>query len=183
MLETTKLYRYFDAAGALLRLAQHEADKTWQADISSVRIETFPDRAAAHAAERAAISSENPAHNLVRYSGPAATRSKARVARVELSPEEHNARCRAALISMYEETHWTDFLGKHREGNEITFVFRRRERMDALAEGWWKSIGYRFRSGGRAITGSHSWNEDETTMGILIERCDPSKLAEYGLQQ
>lgn len=77
MTGATKLYRYYDAAGELLyvgisnnalrRLAQHEASKTWQDNVTRVEIEAHPTREAALGAERRAIASENPIHNLVRY--------------------------------------------------------------------------------------------------------------------
>lgn len=71
----TTLYRFFDAEDRLLyvgiscqpfaRLAQHREDKAWWASIASTRLEHFEDRAAALAAELAAIKAENPLHNVV----------------------------------------------------------------------------------------------------------------------
>ena len=73
---TCCLYRHFDKDGALLyvgvslsavqRLAQHRDASHWFADIASVKIEWFADRKEAIAAERTAITAENPRHNLYR---------------------------------------------------------------------------------------------------------------------
>lgn len=72
----TALYRHFDARGALLyvgislsptyRLQQHGRTAHWSDDIARVTIEWFPSRALALEAERAAISREDPRHNLQR---------------------------------------------------------------------------------------------------------------------
>lgn len=70
------LYRHFDKDGALLyvgvslsaiqRLSQHREASHWSGDIASVKVEWFADRKEAITAERAAITSENPRHNLYR---------------------------------------------------------------------------------------------------------------------
>jgi len=70
----TALYRHWDAEGQLLyvgislsavqRLAQHKAGSHWSDSINKVTIEYFENREAAHAAERAAVQSENPLHNI-----------------------------------------------------------------------------------------------------------------------
>lgn len=69
------LYRFYDAAGALLyigvslnpgrRFQQHAGEKTWWHEVSRIEIESFPDRAAVLAAEAAAIRGERPRHNVV----------------------------------------------------------------------------------------------------------------------
>jgi hypothetical protein len=68
----TALYRHFDAAGQLLyvgisksaiaRLAQH-SDKPWLDDLATMKVEYFPTRGEAEAAEIAAIRTERPMHN------------------------------------------------------------------------------------------------------------------------
>jgi len=70
----TALYRHFDAAGVLLyvgisndalrRLCQHKDRSHWHAQIARVDVEWLPDRAAASAAESAAIAREKPAWNV-----------------------------------------------------------------------------------------------------------------------
>jgi hypothetical protein len=75
----TRLYRHFDADGVLLyvgislsavyRLTQHMSGSRWAEEIARVDVQTLPDRAAAEAAERAAIADENPKYNLLRYTG------------------------------------------------------------------------------------------------------------------
>jgi predicted GIY-YIG superfamily endonuclease len=68
------LYRHFAADGSLLyvgislcainRLSQHKEGSHWFDQIATVKIERFPDRKQALAAERAAIMRERPKHNL-----------------------------------------------------------------------------------------------------------------------
>lgn len=69
------LYRFFDAAGALLyigitwdiadRFPRHALDKPWWSDIANITVETYPDRAAVLEAERLAIKAESPLYNIV----------------------------------------------------------------------------------------------------------------------
>jgi predicted GIY-YIG superfamily endonuclease len=194
MTAATTLYRYYDAAGALLyvgiskhaiqRLAQHEANKQWQAEIANVRIEHFPDRAAAHAAERAAINTENPAHNLLRYTPPPAPlQGKPRKARAKISPAAYNARCLAALTSIYEEMHWTDFIGKFRDGYCVTLVFKRTGRLEAVTANWLKDGVYHFEYGGRAATGSYTLGTDHIAISMVLERCDGEEIRTYELER
>lgn len=68
------LYRLFGADDTLLytgvsddwtrRLRQHALGKQWATEILSVTLETYPDRPAVLAAERQAIRSEKPLHNI-----------------------------------------------------------------------------------------------------------------------
>lgn len=68
------VYRCWDAAGRLLyigatnsysqRMSHHRARTSWWPDVVSVSTESHPDRAAALAAELAAIGAERPVHNL-----------------------------------------------------------------------------------------------------------------------
>jgi hypothetical protein len=70
------LYRHFDKSGALLyvgislnalnRLGQHKDHAHWFCQIARVEIENYPTRETAREAEKKAISSENPLHNLYR---------------------------------------------------------------------------------------------------------------------
>lgn len=72
---THHLYRHFDAADVLLyvgvsfsalhRLAQHKENAHWFNRISRVEIQNYPSRAAVLAAERRAILTEGPAHNIM----------------------------------------------------------------------------------------------------------------------
>jgi predicted GIY-YIG superfamily endonuclease len=90
----TCLYRHFDKDGALLyvgvslsavhRLAQHRDASHWYAEIASVKIERFTDRKEALTAERAAITAENPRHNLYRPSVKEVARTRADDSRQDL---------------------------------------------------------------------------------------------------
>ena len=70
----TTLYRMFDRDGALLyvgissnldqRLGQHERGKPWWSQVVTMRIEHYPTRAHAAAAERNAIVHEKPRWNI-----------------------------------------------------------------------------------------------------------------------
>lgn len=71
----TALYRHFAGDGTLLyvgislnhfaRLAQHRAGSSWYDEISRVEIEWHPDRESALEAEKAAIQTERPVHNVI----------------------------------------------------------------------------------------------------------------------
>ena len=71
--DKTALYRHFDASGKLLyvgislnavaRLYQHSIGSRWFRDIARIEVEWHASRAAACAAEVAAIQAERPAHN------------------------------------------------------------------------------------------------------------------------
>jgi hypothetical protein len=68
-----RLYRHFDNDGVLLyvgislsavrRLAQHRSQSPWFEEIATIRVEVYPSRAAALAAETRAIQTEAPRHN------------------------------------------------------------------------------------------------------------------------
>ena len=70
----TALYRHWNADGELLyvgislnavsRLAQHRIEANWFDDIARVDIEWHPTREAAESAERSAIKTEHPLHNI-----------------------------------------------------------------------------------------------------------------------
>lgn len=76
---TTDLYRYYDRFSRLLyvgislsavqRAGQHRADKGWWSDVVRMEVERYPTRELAIAAEREAIVSEKPMHNVVHNSG------------------------------------------------------------------------------------------------------------------
>lgn len=67
------LYRFFDRTDVLLyvgitvdltaRMAKHEREKFWWGDVAYARWETIPNRAAAFAAEKAAIQADRPLYN------------------------------------------------------------------------------------------------------------------------
>jgi hypothetical protein len=70
----TELYRHFDKSGALLyvgislstaqRMGEHRNGSAWWRKVVSITIERFPTREAALAAERKAVQTEHPAHNV-----------------------------------------------------------------------------------------------------------------------
>ena len=80
------LYRFFNANHDLLyvgitanptaRLKKHAAEKEWWLEIATVKMEHFSDRQSVLAAERAAIKSEHPLHN-VRMNGDARREAQA----------------------------------------------------------------------------------------------------------
>lgn len=88
--KTAELYRHYDASGVLLyvgislasvsRLMQHRRDSGWFDKITNITIEHYPTRVAALRAERAAIKSENPKHN-ISHARPKRTPLKERVTR------------------------------------------------------------------------------------------------------
>lgn len=71
---TTALYRHYDAANTLLyvgislnaidRLRAHVFGSHWSSEISQVKVEYFPSRQAALAAEKSAIRDEHPRWNI-----------------------------------------------------------------------------------------------------------------------
>lgn len=85
----TGLYRLYSAQGELLyvgiadniptRLKQHSKDKPWWPQVASTAFQQFTTRAEAEAAEKRAIQTERPVHNVVhngRRHKPAATFSE-----------------------------------------------------------------------------------------------------------
>ncbi len=68
------LYRFWDCDGVLLyvgltadpgrRWQAHSKDKGWWSQVARVTVEHFPDRASVEAAERTAITTEKPCHNI-----------------------------------------------------------------------------------------------------------------------
>lgn len=70
----TELYRHFDASGALLyvgislstaqRMGEHRCGSVWWRKVASITIERFSTRKAALDAERKAVQTENPLHNV-----------------------------------------------------------------------------------------------------------------------
>ena len=71
----TALYRHYNDSDTLLyigislnpfnRLSQHERDKDWFKDISTIKTEWFSDRGIAELEEVRAIKSEKPLHNII----------------------------------------------------------------------------------------------------------------------
>lgn len=71
---TNTLYRMFDATGRLLyvgitldvgqRFTDHKREKSWWADIEVIRLQQYGSRKELEEAERVAIATENPAHNM-----------------------------------------------------------------------------------------------------------------------
>lgn len=88
---TEHLYRHFDKDGILLyvgisasainRLGQHETHAHWFDTITSVTIQHYETREEVVKAERVAIATENPVHNLMR---PLPAWSQAQVSRDEM---------------------------------------------------------------------------------------------------
>lgn len=84
----TALYRHFDADGALLyvgialsptyRLSTHRASSAWAQSIAHVTMEWFETRDEALAAEKRAIETEGPKHNIAHNKPSGGARSTAR---------------------------------------------------------------------------------------------------------
>lgn len=78
-MNTHALYRFFDKDDRLLyvgitlnpgaRWKQHSKDKPWWHEVARVTVEHFPDRETVLEAERAAIITERPLHNVVHNRG------------------------------------------------------------------------------------------------------------------
>ncbi len=79
-METTALYRHYDADGTLLyvgialspiaRLCEHRDGSAWYDRIATVKIARYPSREDALAAESEAIRTERPLHNVVGNDAP-----------------------------------------------------------------------------------------------------------------
>lgn len=73
------LYRFYDSAERLLyvgttvnlpvRIQQHQAGKSWWAEVATTRTEHYSDQRSARSAEQAVIESERPRYNLFRAEG------------------------------------------------------------------------------------------------------------------
>jgi hypothetical protein len=116
------LYRFFDAAGALLyvgitnnpsrRFTQHGVSREWWHEVETIRMQRFPDREAVLAAEKAAIQSESPRYNIKHAGGapgttelPSTTRagdypvSVGEVVALCLAPNHHGeAECPVGMV-------------------------------------------------------------------------------------
>jgi hypothetical protein len=105
------LYRAFSAEDVLLyvgitsnvrlRVGQHAASKLWWPEVSEVRVEPFPDKATARAAERAAITADQPRYNLVHTDQFRTTRQGRRVRQDEEVPVDPTH-----LVGARREGHW-----------------------------------------------------------------------------
>lgn len=81
----TTLYRFFDQDGALLyigisadvrrRISQHRKDKPWWKESARIEMEHYPNAEEARAAEKIAIKTENPRHNVADVSSEDDTES------------------------------------------------------------------------------------------------------------
>lgn len=91
---TQSLYRHYDSSGtllyvgvslsALVRLGQHEASH-WFDSIARVEIQRFANRQEVLEAERVAVATENPLHNVIRFK----TRAKSiKTLRAEMQAEK-----------------------------------------------------------------------------------------------
>lgn len=79
------------------RIAQHANFQPWWTDVARVTLEHFPTREAAAAAERQAIASENPEHNIVRPGPVDLDAKRARAAR-RLAQQD--------AAAAFREAHW-----------------------------------------------------------------------------
>lgn len=146
----TTLYRLFSQGGDLLyvgitgdpgrRLGQHADEKPWWPAVSTIRLEHFADRASAAEAERRAIRTELPAHNLRDVpSGPRW---------VELWPgtaeqfPDHCERCdKADRIDWADRESWVHHPERALvEGEWLTGLYRCREC------GWTWACGFTWRT-------------------------------------
>lgn len=91
----TDLYRFYDAEGTLLyvgisksaiaRMAQHADDKSWWHDVARMEVERIAGhRRTAEQAERHAIATEKPKHNIVHNNG------RGRMAKPNVEPKRKN---------------------------------------------------------------------------------------------
>lgn len=125
-IRTWTLYRFYDAADALLyvgitgaprkRWQTHSGLKSWWPDVVTVTVEHHPDRGSVLEAERLAIITERPRHNVVHNrhpnqltldQAPAETFKQfwARVSR-EMPDDCHDVCCRKGFLSIYYPHLW-----------------------------------------------------------------------------
>ena len=107
------LYRHFDASGALLyvgvslsavqRLAQHKNCSHWFEQIARVEIETFTDRQQALDAERKAVATEKPRHNV---QGGRKVRPQSRYSRQAKLTKARAAKIRALVTRGGKKLTW-----------------------------------------------------------------------------
>jgi hypothetical protein len=91
----TNLYRHYDSSDKLLyvgisvsavnRLKEHIDSSKWTSDISTVKIESFPDRNSALLAEKLAIKTEKPIWNIIHN-----REEKKKIEKKEKSIEKHD---------------------------------------------------------------------------------------------
>ncbi|MBP5892819.1 GIY-YIG nuclease family protein [Streptomyces scabiei] len=105
----TALYRCFDADEELLyvgisydptaRWKQHQSNSPWWRDVAVRTVEWFDDRPAAEAAERKAIQTEGPRHNVVHRPTPVPGR---------IAPVANPSRPQRTLADIYADKPLTD---------------------------------------------------------------------------
>ncbi|MET7900365.1 GIY-YIG nuclease family protein [Streptomyces sp. NPDC005355] len=103
----TALYRCFDADEELLyvgisndpanRWRQHQSTATWWRDVTMRTVEWYDDRPSAEAAERKAIQTECPRHNVIH-------RPKTKPGRIAVNP----SRPQITLSDTYRDRELTD---------------------------------------------------------------------------
>lgn len=116
--QTHALYRFYDTTGTLLyvgitadpgaRWRKHAHGKPWWHEITQITIETHPTRAAVLEAERAAIITEKPRHNIVHNSGSSIRPTVEQLPAVqdEDQPDECQDCLRAGWGNMYYPYRW-----------------------------------------------------------------------------
>jgi predicted GIY-YIG superfamily endonuclease len=130
----TSLYRFYDAAGALLyigitnsiprRLGEHDERKPWFANSVRATFEHHPSRAAALTAEKKAIKAERPKYNIVHNHGREVVQAKpAKGGQWVFRSRESNWEKQANLFlypelecsSMVDNVHYLDSEGQFEE--------------------------------------------------------------------
>jgi hypothetical protein len=115
------LYRFYDAAGMLLyvgitvdpgaRWRAHRDAKPWWHQVANITIEPYSDRAAVLKAERAAIITEQPRHNVVHNRNRHLTSAPLLTAEYWASqmPDDCHDQCtKAGYANIYYPYSWTN---------------------------------------------------------------------------
>lgn len=117
MSQAHALYRFYSATGELLyvgitlnpsaRWKRHRRDKPWWSEVARITLETHPDRPAVLAAERAAIETEHPQHNVV-HNGRRPALDHAWPNCADQMPDDCHAHCvpKTGIQSIYYPYAW-----------------------------------------------------------------------------
>lgn len=129
---THALYRFYDAAGDLLyvgitlnpdeRWKKHRK-KPWWHTVASIRLETYLDRESVLAAEREAIITEHPVHNVVHNSNNGTTTPRRvtsptwGVDAADMPDDCHDNCVKRGIYAIYYPFKWRDGVGYYRCAN------------------------------------------------------------------
>lgn len=163
------LYRFYDADNVLLyvgitmnpsqRWKSHSEEKAWWFDVATVRSQRFDSREEVLKAERQAIRSERPLHNVVHNAPPAAPKPKREVVTVKERVDWRCDECGELIAN----------------GDGFIYVLGVREAEKSDAE--WKAFrqARKVANGGFDVISGDMWQHvpERAKWKVCHRKCDP----------